>query len=156
MIKHIAAVGVASLLALAACGGSDNSASETEAESATTEPVEATEATSPPTTAAPTTLPPTTAPPATAPRTTLPPTSAVSTMPDAMCMNLQDAQDAIQASGETFFSSSEDATGRDRFQILDRNWVVVGQTPEPGTPVLDFEATFFVVKYTDAEAAICD
>jgi hypothetical protein len=61
-------------------------------------------------------------------------------------MNLQDAQDEIQKHG-VFFSLSEDATGQGRNQIIDSNWQVVGQYPEPGTPIGEFDATLFVVKY---------
>jgi hypothetical protein len=66
-------------------------------------------------------------------------------MPDVLCMNLQDAQDAIQNAG-VFFSRSDDATGQGRMQIVDRNWVVVGQDPAPGDPVGEFEAVLSVVK----------
>jgi hypothetical protein len=41
-------------------------------------------------------------------------------MPDVVCMNLQDAQDAIQDAG-VLFSRSEDARGHGRNQVLDRN-----------------------------------
>jgi hypothetical protein len=61
-------------------------------------------------------------------------------------MNLQDAQDEIQRNG-VFFSGSEDATGRGRSQIIDSNWQVVAQNPDPGTPFGEYDATLFVVKY---------
>ena len=67
-------------------------------------------------------------------------------MPDVMCMNLQDAQDAIQRAG-VFFSRSHDATGQGRHQLLDSNWQVVAQTPEAGTPIGEFEPVLDVVKY---------
>jgi hypothetical protein len=67
-------------------------------------------------------------------------------MPDVVCMNLQDAQDAIQRAG-VFFSRSHDATGQGRHQFLDSNWQVVAQTPEPGTPIGEFEPVLDVVKY---------
>lgn len=51
-------------------------------------------------------------------------------MPNLVGMNLQAAQDSIQALG--VLSRSENATGAVRMQILDRDRVVVGQTPEPG------------------------
>ncbi|MGW0178518.1 PASTA domain-containing protein [Nocardia sp. NPDC003345] len=66
-------------------------------------------------------------------------------MPDVLCMNLQDAQDRIQAAG-VFFSRSEDATGAGRRQILDRNWIVVGQNPAAGLPVGEGDAVLSVVK----------
>ncbi|WP_228537188.1 calcium-binding protein [Nocardia sp. XZ_19_231] len=47
-------------------------------------------------------------------------------------MNLQEAQNTIQAAG-VFFSRSTDASGRGRAQVMDRNWTVVAQEPAPGT-----------------------
>jgi hypothetical protein len=67
-------------------------------------------------------------------------------MPDVVCMNLQDAQDTIQTSG-VFFSRSRDATGEGRHQLIDSNWQVIAQSPEPGTPIGEFEAVLDVVKY---------
>lgn len=124
---------------LAASGPSTSS---TEAD--TTEPA----TTSAPTTAPPTTTAaPTTAPPTTAPPTTAPPTTAAPEvpMPDVTCMNLQMAQDTIQTAG-VFFSRSEDATGAGRRQVLDSNWIVVGQTPAPGALIGEGEAVLSVVK----------
>jgi hypothetical protein len=46
-----------------------------------------------------------------------------------------------------FFSRSFDATGRDRMQVLDRNWIVVEQSPSPGTPIDEGDANLGVVKY---------
>jgi hypothetical protein len=60
-------------------------------------------------------------------------------------MNLQAAQNLIQDNG-VFFSRSEDATGEGRLQAIDSNWVVVGQTPEPGTPITEGDAVLSVVK----------
>jgi len=52
-------------------------------------------------------------------------------LPDVVCMDLQLAQDTMQAAG--FFNlASQDGTGKDRSQILDRNWVVTGQQPSAG------------------------
>lgn len=67
-------------------------------------------------------------------------------MPLVLCMNLQAAQDRIQQAG-VFYSRSVDATGRGRMQVLDRSWVVVGQTPEPGTLIGEGDAVLSVVKY---------
>lgn len=67
-------------------------------------------------------------------------------MPDVVCMNLQTAQNKIQESG-VFFSRSEDATGKARQQLWDRNWIVVGQRPAAGTPISEGEAVLSVVKY---------
>ncbi|WP_250323891.1 PASTA domain-containing protein [Williamsia sp. CHRR-6] len=60
-------------------------------------------------------------------------------------MNLQSAQDLIQENG-VFFSRSVDATGQGRRQLMDRNWIVVAQTPAPGSPVGEGEAVLSVVK----------
>ncbi|WP_406393361.1 hypothetical protein OG806_22650 [Streptomyces sp. NBC_00882] len=59
--------------------------------------------------------------------------------------SLQDAQDTAQAHG-FFLLDSTDATGMDRFQVLDRNWVVCSQVPEPGKHPTDATGTFDVVK----------
>ena len=67
-------------------------------------------------------------------------------MPDVVCMDLQSAQDTIQEAG-VFFSRSNDATGDDRMQLVDSNWLVVGQTPAAGTPIGEFEAVLDVVKF---------
>jgi len=75
-------------------------------------------------------------------------TAEVALMPNVVGMNLQDAQDLIQEHG-VFLSLSEDATGQDRNQFIDSNWVVVGQNIEPGQPVGEGEAVLSVVKYTD-------
>jgi beta-lactam-binding protein with PASTA domain len=66
-------------------------------------------------------------------------------MPNVVCMNLQDAQDTIQAAG-VFFSRSEDATGKGRMQVLDRNWIVVAQAPAPGSLLGEGEAVLSVVE----------
>ena len=66
-------------------------------------------------------------------------------MPDVVGMNLQDAQDKIQEAG-VFYSRSEDATGEGRRQIMDRNWVVVGQNIEPGASFGEGDAVLSVVK----------
>ncbi|MEQ1703739.1 MAG: PASTA domain-containing protein [Ilumatobacteraceae bacterium] len=83
------------------------------------------------------TVPPTTAAPA------LPPTQPL--MPQVVCMNLQDAQDLIQTVG-VFYSRSVDATGEGRNQLVDSNWQVVAQSPEPGTPFGEGDALLSVVK----------
>lgn len=69
-------------------------------------------------------------------------------MPDVVCMNLQLAQDTIQAAG-VFYSRSVDATGAGRMQIVDRNWVVVSQRPAPGIDVGEGEAVLSVVRDTE-------
>lgn len=134
---------------LTACGtGSDRATSPSEptateppsAEQTVTSTEPETDPTTIPTTVATTpapTLPPATSPPATAPSQPL--------MPDVMCMNLQDAQDLIQTVG-VFYSRSVDATGQGRDQIVDSNWLVVGQTPDVGTPFGEGDALLAVVK----------
>lgn len=64
-------------------------------------------------------------------------------------MNLQEAQDLIQTLG-IFFSRSEDATGAGRSQLVDSNWIVVGQYPEPGMPFDELDAVLYVVKYGES------
>jgi len=66
-------------------------------------------------------------------------------MPAVVCMNLQDAQDLIQAQG-VFFSRSTDATGRGRKQVLDANWIVVAQSPGVGVPITEGVVDLSVVK----------
>lgn len=91
---------------------------------------------------APTAAPTTTTPPEPIPApTTTPP----AIMPNVVCMNLQAAQDAIQAAG-VFFSRSFDASGQDRSQLVDSNWIVVSQDPAPGSPVGEAEANLGAVK----------
>ncbi|MGQ4487150.1 PASTA domain-containing protein [Streptomyces sp. SAS_281] len=65
-------------------------------------------------------------------------------VPDFVGMGLQSAQDAAQAKG--FYAlTSHDSAGRDRMQLLDRNWKVCSQNVPAGTSVsstttLDFGA----------------
>ena len=66
-------------------------------------------------------------------------------MPDVICMGLQAAQDEIQDHG-VFGSKSKDASGDGRRQLWDRNWIVVGQEPEPGDKIGEFDAVLYVVK----------
>lgn len=39
------------------------------------------------------------------------------------------------------------ATGQDRMQVIDSNWAVVGQSPDPGAPIGEGDAVLSVVKY---------
>ncbi|CAM2786588.1 PASTA domain-containing protein [Prescottella defluvii] len=71
--------------------------------------------------------------------------TAQALMPNVMCMNLQKAQDTIQEAG-VYYSQSEDATGKGRMQISDRNWVVVAQNPAAGAPISEGDAMLSVVK----------
>lgn len=56
------------------------------------------------------------------------------TLPDVVGMNLQAAQDRLQAAG-FYLLDDKDATGRGRFQVYDRNWVVTRQKPAAGRKV---------------------
>lgn len=75
-------------------------------------------------------------------------------MPDVVCMNLQEAQDEIQDHG-VFFSRSEDASGRGRSQLIDSNWIVVGQTPAVGTKIGEGDAVLSVVKIGESTNGVC-
>jgi beta-lactam-binding protein with PASTA domain len=55
-------------------------------------------------------------------------------LPNVVGKNLQAAQDTMQAAG-FYLLSDKDATGQGRFQVYDRNWVVVRQTPAAGRRV---------------------
>ncbi len=73
-------------------------------------------------------------------------------MPNEVGTNLQAAQDDIQrVSGDpVFVTTSSDATGAGRAQILDRDWHVCSQNVQPGTWVnLDTRIDFAVVKLSE-------
>ncbi|MFZ3391657.1 hypothetical protein TVH25_00140 [Rhodococcus sp. 7Tela_A2] len=92
------------------------------------------------------TLPPVEAEPA--PAAAVPAAAAEVTsvpMPPVVCMDLQSAQNLIQDLG-VFYSRSVDATGKGRKQVLDANWIVVGQTPGVGVPIGEGDAVLSVVK----------
>jgi hypothetical protein len=75
------------------------------------------------------------------------------TMPNEVGKILQTAQDDVQraAGNPLFLSHSEDATGQDRFQILDRNWQVCSQNIAPGRTVpWDGHVVFSVVKLDES------
>lgn len=59
------------------------------------------------------------------------------TMPDLVGSILQDAQDEIQSltGGEVTISTSHDATGQNRTQVMDRNWKVCTQSVAAGDPI---------------------
>lgn len=135
-------VGVGLALAVG-CSGGDDEPSEADEEPAPTTTEEGT--TAEPTTAAPTTEAPPAASPTTSPPATEPPGEPGSApLPDAVGMDLQLAQDTMQAAG--FYGLiSHDATGEGRLQVLDRNWTVCDQSPAAGTPaapdtIIDFGA----------------
>jgi hypothetical protein len=56
-------------------------------------------------------------------------------VPNVVGVNHQLAQDTLQAAG-FFHLAEEDATGKGRLLINDRNWVVVSQIPTGGTTTL--------------------
>jgi beta-lactam-binding protein with PASTA domain len=73
-------------------------------------------------------------------------------VPDTTCMDLQLAQDKVQAAG-LHAGRSQDAAGRRRHQLNDRDWVVVGQTPAPASRVRPGTGvTFSVLAYGDPGA----
>ena len=55
-------------------------------------------------------------------------------MPFLVGANLQDAQDRLQSLG-SFLLTQNDATGLERFQMLDSGWKVCAQFPAAGTKV---------------------
>lgn len=75
-------------------------------------------------------------------------------MPDVVCMNLQEAQDEIQDHG-VLFSRSEDATGKDRMQLIDSNWIVVKQSPKPGTLIAEGDPLLSAVKIGESTGGVC-
>jgi hypothetical protein len=74
-------------------------------------------------------------------------------MPDEVGIDLQSAQDDLQTdSGDPFYISfSEDATGADRGQWLDSDWVVCSSDPLPGVTVTrQTDVTFYVVRLDES------
>ncbi|UCM88818.1 PASTA domain-containing protein [Streptomyces marincola] len=69
----------------------------------------------------------------------------VAVLPDLTGGGLQAAQDAAQAAGFHDLTS-HDSLGRDRMQIMDRNWIVCFQSPGPGEHATDTEIDFGAVK----------
>ncbi|WP_415976957.1 hypothetical protein [Rhodococcus sp. 077-4] len=130
----------ASLIALSvvatACGSGDSAESDTRSE-VTRVTAGATMSVS--TSVARIVLPDTTAtePPAAEP--------VLAAMPSVVCMNLQSAQNAIQAAG-IFYSRSVDASGASRMQVNDSNWIVVAQDPQAGVLVGEGDALLSAVK----------
>ncbi|MEJ8645496.1 hypothetical protein WKI68_38245 [Streptomyces sp. MS1.HAVA.3] len=89
--------------------------------------------------------------PAATPRTTPPPVAATSAaatvaVPDFVGQVLQTAQDGAQAQG-FYLLTSHDSLGKNRNQVLDRNWKVCTQTPAAGTKAgTDTKLDFGTVK----------
>lgn len=70
-------------------------------------------------------------------------------MPNMVGQNLQAAQDAMQTltMNPLFFTSSIDATGQGRNQVIDSNWIVCSQNVRPGDPITaDAKIEFAAVK----------
>ncbi|WP_347604737.1 PASTA domain-containing protein [Acrocarpospora sp. B8E8] len=57
-----------------------------------------------------------------------PQTTTNANLPSVVGMNLQQAQDTMQAAG-FYLLRDRDATGQNRFQVNDRNWIVTRQEP---------------------------
>ena len=131
------AIGLAlPVIVLAGCGSTDSAEPEVRTEVRTV----TVEATTPaPTPVERIVLPDTTAsePPVAEP--------VLAAMPSVVCMNLQSAQNAIQAAG-VFFSRSVDASGASRMQVNDSNWIVVAQDPQAGVLVGEGDALLSAVK----------
>jgi hypothetical protein len=116
-----AIVGFLVMVATACSGGSDTPP--------TTLPPATTTTVAP----SPTTVTPTTVAVAdTAPLPAAAPAPKTGTVPNVVGIDLQLAQDTLQAEG-FYVLRSHDATGQGRFQVLDRNWTVVDQDPPGGT-----------------------
>lgn len=75
-------------------------------------------------------------------------------MPNVICMTLQEAQDTIQDHG-VFYSRSRDATGRNRGQWNDSNWIVVKQSPAPGKKIGEGDALLSAVKKGESTGGVC-
>ena len=71
-------------------------------------------------------------------------------MPNLVGENLQDAQDELQSLG-SFLMDQVDATGEDRWQLLDSNWYVCSQKPAAGKKVsLAAIVKLYVVKIEES------
>lgn len=81
------------------------------------------------------------------PRTTL------GVVPNVTCMNLQDAQNALQSAGFVNLASV-DGLGQGRQQILDRDWLVTKQSAVAGSkPKLLTRIVLTAVKYGESTGA---
>jgi hypothetical protein len=71
-------------------------------------------------------------------------------MPALVGANLQDAQDTLQVLG-SYVLTQTDATGMERFQVLDSGWKVCGQRPRAGARVpVDKMVELMAVKLDEA------
>ena len=71
-------------------------------------------------------------------------------MPNVICLTLQKAQDLIQDQG-VFFSRSEYATGQNRNQLVDSNWIVIEQKLKPVEQFSEGDAVLQVLKEVEAK-----
>ncbi|WP_246002889.1 PASTA domain-containing protein [Nocardia tenerifensis] len=145
---HISAriAGICGLIVLAVTGcGVDSSSGKTMTASVTTASTAPTISTValPPSSTVPKSSASQAAPPPPSPARQVPAASVP--MPNVVCMNLQAAQNKIQEAG-VWYSRSTDATGKGRRQVLDANWIVVAQTPNPGVLIGEGDAVLSVVK----------
>jgi hypothetical protein len=87
----------------------------------------------------------------TSPPATTTPIPIAWTMPHLVGENLQDAQDEIQAltDWDVFFTTSHDASGQRRNQILDSGWRVCDQSVAPGSTITAKSDIDFGVVRTD-------
>ena len=76
-------------------------------------------------------------------------------MPNVVCMNLHEAQDEIQDHG-VFYSRSKDASGRNRSQFIDSNWIVIKQSPAPGKKIGEGDAMLSAVKIGESTGGRCN
>jgi hypothetical protein len=148
LVRRLTA-GLVGVALVAACSGGDGDGGEggssgDDGASATTETSAPASTSMPPDgTAAPSSTPP------------VPPASSGgegdrATLPDVVGMDLQLAQDTMQASG-FYLLTSHDATGQDRFQVVDRNWTVCSQDPPGDTEAsVDTLIDFGAVKDDEA------
>jgi beta-lactam-binding protein with PASTA domain len=72
-------------------------------------------------------------------------------MPDVVGMNLQAAQNHLQAVTDygVPLSTSTDGSGQGRMQVMDRNWVVCEQTPAAGAALTSGDVPDLVVVKDD-------
>jgi len=71
------------------------------------------------------------------------------TVPKGVGLNYQQAQDLWRGVGLVVLPAT-DATGANRLPIIDSNWIVLSQSPKPGSKVVaGSDVTATVKKYTD-------
>lgn len=145
-VRRLAA-GLVGVVLVAGCSGGDDGDGDASSPADTTAPTSTSTSTPTSTSAsAPEAAPASTSPPTSAPPSPGPADGGAdrAVLPDAVGMDLQLAQDTMQAAG-FYLLTSHDATGQDRFQVVDRNWTVCSQDPpgdteaSPETPI-DFGA----------------